>query len=82
MSRLGTLVPVRGNLSAQAYKDVLANSVLSALWQQFGQSPSLYQHHSTSGHKAVQEWHDEIGGEELEWPAHGSDLNCIITHLA
>jgi hypothetical protein len=46
--KLGPLVPVKGNLNA----DILDNSVLPTLWQQFGEGPFLFQHDSVSMHKA------------------------------
>ena len=76
---LGSLVPVKENLKATAYNDILDYSVFSTLWQQFGEGPLLFQHHNATVHKArsIQKWFVEIGVEELEWPAQSPALNPI-----
>ena len=45
---LGPLVPVKGTLNSSAYQEMLDNSMLTTLWEQFGDGPFLFQHDCTS----------------------------------
>ncbi len=76
---LGPLVPVKGNLNALAYQNILDCSMLPTLWEQFGDGPFLFQHDCAPVHKArsIKTWMSEFGVEELDWPAQSPDLNPI-----
>ena len=49
---LGPLVPVKGTLNVSAYQEMLDNSKLPTLWEQFGDGPFLFQHDYAPVHKA------------------------------
>ena len=76
---LGPLVPVKGNLDFTTYNDIVDDSVLPTLWQQFGEGLFLFQHDNAPVHKArsIQKLFVEIGVEEVDWPAHRPYLNSI-----
>ena len=62
---LGPLVPVKGTLNASAHQEMLDNSMLPTLWEQFGDGPFLFQHDCAPVHKArsIKTWRREFGVE-------------------
>ena len=55
------LVLVIGNMNSEVYVNILDNSMLSTLWQQFGIGPFLYEHDNAPVHKAkvITSWFED-----------------------
>ena len=68
---------VRTRHTTLQHINILDDSVLTTLWQQFWEGPFLFQHDNATVHKArsIQKWFAEIGVEELDWHAQSPDLN-------
>ena len=64
----GPLVPVKGTLYAS--EEMLDDSMLPTLWQQFGDGSFLFKHDCAPVHKArsIKTWMREFGVDELDWP--------------
>ena len=77
---LGPLVPVKGTLNASGYQNILDNSMLPTLWEQFGAGPFLFQHDCAPVHKArsIKTWMAESGVDELDWSPQSPDFNLIV----
>lgn len=76
---LGPLVLIEGTMNAGTYEDLLDNSMLPTLWQQFGVGPFLYQQDNAPVHtaRAITQWFVYNDVEALKWPAQSPDLNPI-----
>ena len=64
-------------LKAVGYETILDNSTLPTLWQEFREDRFPFQHNNVPVHKAasVQDEFDDMGVEELDWPAQCLNVN-------
>ena len=74
---VGPLVPVHGTLNAEAYCNILDNSVLPALWQFYGGVDCVYQDDNAPCHVAARTraWYSDNNVHRMDWPAQSPDLN-------
>jgi hypothetical protein len=71
------LVPVKENLNATAYYDILYNFVLPTLWQQFGEAPFVLTMSLCTKRGPYRNCFFEISVEEFDWHSQSPDLNPI-----
>ena len=61
---LGPLVPVKGSLNASADQNILDDSMIPTLWDQFGAGPFLFNMtgHQWTKQRTMKTWMEESGG--------------------
>ena len=70
---------VRAKPLSSAYNDILDESVLPTLWQQFAEGLFLIPHDNAHVHiaRSMHKWFAEIAVEELDWPEQSPVLDPI-----
>ena len=76
---LGPLVLVNGSMNSEVYANILENSMLPTLWQQFGIGPFLYQYDNAPVHKTkvIALWFEDNQTDVMNLAAQNLDLNSI-----